>query len=314
MLKLVIERKIKSGDVNLKCRIVKLKSKFHKWKIKNKENIMGYMLLLPSLIGTSIFMLIPFIDAFVRSFKEAMSGKFVGIDNYKTVIENKAFSLGAYNTIKFTLICIPMLLVISLIISSLIINMKRYSDFFRTSYLIPLSIPVASIVLLWKVFFHDNGLLNKFISNYGIESISWLNTSNAFYVLVFTYIWKNCGYDMVIWSAGLNNISESLYEAASIDGCGKIKKLIYITLPNLKTTVFTVTALSLINSFKVFREAYLICGNYPDDSIYMMQHLFNNWFVNMDVQKMCAAAMMMAGIIFIIMIIMQYLSEDRDMT
>lgn len=110
---------------------------------------------------------------------------------------------------------------------------------------------------------------------------------------------------MVLWLSGISAINPALYEAAQIDGAGSIKRFVKITLPNLMPTLFTVTVLSLLNSFKVFREAYLIAGSYPDDSIYMLQHLFNNWFSNLDVDKMCAGAVMMASLVFILIMILQ---------
>ena len=109
----------------------------------------------------------------------------------------------------------------------------------------------------------------------------------------------------VLWLSGISAINPALYEAAQIDGAGSIKRFVKITLPNLMPTLFTVTVLSLLNSFKVFREAYLIAGSYPDDSIYMLQHLFNNWFSNLDVDKMCAGAVMMASLVFILIMILQ---------
>ena len=276
----------------------------------HKRSIYGYLFLFPSLLGVIIFVFLPFIDSIKRAFFEAMSGKFVGMKNFENVIKNDAFILASKNTIRFLFTCIPLLLIISLILSFMICNLKNYKEFIKTAYLIPMSIPVASVVLIWKVFFHSNGLINEYLSMFGyVGNIEYLNSDKAFYVLVFTYIWKNCGYTMILWLAGLSSINKSVYEAAAVDGCSKFKQFIYITLPNLKVTLFTVTTLSIVNSFKVFREAYLISGDYPHESIYMMQHLFNNWFVSLDVQKMCAAAAIMAAFILTLILILQIICE-----
>lgn len=273
--------------------------------LHKRETITAWLLLLPSLTGVAVFILIPFADAIRRSFYEAMSGKFVGIANYITVFKNEAFRLAAGNTARFILTCIPLLLMLSLFLSVLIYGLKRYGSFFKTSMLLPMAVPVASVVLLWKVFFSNNGLINKGLSMLGLVPVEWMNTSKAFYVLIFSYLWKNIGYDMVLWLAGLDGISSALYEAASIDGAGALKKFRYITLPGLLPTLFIIVVLSLINSFKVFREAYLVAGSYPDKSIYLLQHLFNNWFVNLDIQKMCAAAVIVAVILLIFIRIIQ---------
>lgn len=155
--------------------------------------------LLPSLILVSIFVLIPFVDVVRRSFFSSMSGQFVGLKNYVAVLQNEAFKLAAKNTVRFTLVCIPLLLILSLILALLIDAIKEQKGILKTSFLVPMSIPVASVVLLWKVFFHENGLLNRILAGIGVEKIDWLNSEWAFLVLIFTYIWKNVGYDMVLW-------------------------------------------------------------------------------------------------------------------
>lgn len=280
--------------------------------ICKKETLTAWLLLLPSLSGIFIFILIPFADVIRRSFYEAMSGKFVGTSNYITVVQNKAFRLAVLNTLRFVVTCIPVLLLLSLFLSVLIYGQKRHREFFKMSFLLPMAIPVASVVLLWKVFFNYNGLLNGLISMMGGQPIDWMNSSSAFYVLVFSYLWKNIGYDMVLWMAGLDGISNALYEAASIDGAGTWKKFCYITLPGLLPTVFILTVLSLINSFKVFREAYLVAGSYPHRSIYLLQHLFNNWFVQLDIQKMCAAAVIVAVVLLVFVILIRNLGKKEE--
>lgn len=248
---------------------------------------------MPSLLGTLVFIVIPYADVIRRSFYEAIGGTFAGLQNYAEVLKNEAFHLAAFNTGRFLLTCIPLLIVFSLFCSVMIAGLKEGGTVFKTTLLVPLAIPVASIVLLWKLFFHQQGMLNQITALFGLGEKDWMNGSTAFGVLVFTYLWKNTGYDVVLWVAGLSAISEELYEAARVDGAGALARFFYITLPGLSGTAFLVAALSVFNSFKVFREAYLIAGDYPDESIYMLQHLFNNWFVNLDVQKMSAASVLL---------------------
>ena len=279
--------------------------------IKMKKSMKAWAFLAPSFIGVVFFVLVPFGDAVRRSFYEAMSGKFVGTENYENVLQNKAFHMAVSNTAKFMVICVPILLLLSLTLSVMVNSLKKYKSFFKTSFLIPMAIPVASVVFLWKVIFHQNGLLNILLLKFGVEGFDWMSTK-AFPVLVFSYVWKNVGYDMILWLTGLDAISLNLYEAAAVDGANAWKKFWYITLPGLLPTVFIVTVLSILNTFKVFREAYLIAGTYPrDDSIYMLQHLFNNWFAKLDIQKMCSAAVLVALVIVAIILILQ--SLDRKL-
>lgn len=271
-------------------------------RLARREAGKAWLFLLPSLIGISVFVLIPFLDVVRRSFCEAMSAKFVGFTNYKTVLENSAFRLAAFNTVKFIGICIPLLLCASLLLALLLYHQRKHERFFKTSFLLPMAIPVASIVILWRLVFHENGLINLVLVHSGMHKIDFINSDKAFGILVFSYMWKNLGYDMILWLTGLNSISVSLYEAAGVDGAGVWAKFRYITLPKLIPTIFMIGVLSFINSFKVFREAYLIAGDYPHKSIYMLQHIFSNWFVALDIQKMSAAAVLMV-LVFLILIL-----------
>ena len=241
----------------------------------------------------------------------AASDRFVGFQNYAAVLGNSAFKLAAGNTVKFAVVCIPLLLFISLAVSLLLAAYKETRGIFKTSYLVPMAIPVASIVLLWRVIFHKNGLLNAFLALWEKTPVDWIGSRAAFGVLVFAYLWKNFGYDMVLWLSGLSAINPALYEAAQIDGAGSIRRFVRITFPNLMPTLFTITVLSLLNSFKVFREAYLIAGSYPNDSIYMLQHLFNHWFVSLDIQKMSAASVMVETSILIPVLLWTWKRKKR---
>lgn len=282
------------------------------WEVRESDGIVPWLFLIPSLLAVTLLVLAPFADVVRRSFFSAMSGQFVGFQNYLTVFRNDAFRTAAANTARFVVVCIPILLVFSLLLALLVNAFKEKRGVFKTSFLIPMAIPVASIVLLWKVVFHENGLFNIFITALGGEAINWLDSEWTFYVLVFSYLWKNTGYDMVLWLSGITAISPSLYESAEIDGAGAIQRFFRITLPGLMPTLFTVTVLSLLNSFKVFREAYLIGGSYPNKSIYMLQHLFNNWFVKLDVDKMCAGAVLLALVVFaLIMLLQAFWGKER---
>lgn len=271
--------------------------------------VLGLMFLAPSLLGVCIFVLVPFGDVVRRSFLDAMGNEFAGLDNYESVIQNEAFQLAAGNTIKFILVCIPLLLSISLLCALLVNRLKVYQEFFKTTFLFPMAIPVASVVLLWRLFLDDKGFFNEGIKLLGLSPVDWMKSESAFGVLVFTYLWKNVGYDMILWLAGLAAIPKERYEAASVDGAGRWQIFRYVTLPGLRSSVFVIGILSLVNCFKVFREAYLIAGDYPHESIYMMQHLFNNWFVSLDIQKMTAASVMMAVVMLVIMSLVWYRNE-----
>lgn len=285
-----------------------------KWNFtfpSKKESWIPWVLLAPSLTGVGIFILIPFADVVRRSFFNAVGSEFVGLENYRGVLENEAFRLAAGNTVRFLIVCLPLLLGSSLFFGILLLNTGRKSGILKSGFLLPMAVPAGSVVLFWQLFFDQGGIPNEALQKFGVHGPDYMNTPKAFGVLVVVYIWKNLGYDMILWLSGLLGIPDSLYEAARMDGADGLKCFWHITCPFLIPTAFLTGILSLVNAFKVFREAYMIAGNYPHDSIYMLQHLFNNWFLKLDMQKMTAAAVMLAFILGLILIGSQKIEEKR---
>ncbi|MCL2372659.1 MAG: sugar ABC transporter permease [Defluviitaleaceae bacterium] len=282
-------------------------------KKRRGEGFTALAFLAPSFVGMCAFFLIPFADTVRRSFFDVRGVNFIGLESYVSVVNNGAFRLAARNTAMFVAICIPLLLVISLGVAILLRSIRPYGKLFKTTFLLPLAVPVASIVLLWQVVFNENGLANTVLTTFGLEPVNFMGTGAAFWVLVFTYLWKNTGYNMILWLAGLDSISDTLYEAAHVDGASKLQSFRYVTLPCLLPTVGIVSILSLLNSFRVFREAYLVAGSHPHDSMYLLQHLFNNWFQNLDVSRLSAAATMMAVMLLVIILLMRrFLDNESD--
>jgi multiple sugar transport system permease protein len=158
------------------------------------------------------------------------------------------------------------------------------------------------MVAVWRLLFAGNGMINGLT---GAET-DWFAAPYALPVLIGTYLWKNLGYNLLLWLAGLYGIPTARFEAAMIDGANAVQRLAYVTLPSLKPQLFTVAALSLVNSFKVFREAYLLGGNYPDDSIYLLQHLWSHWFASLDIDLLCAAAAVLAVVLFAVIGLLRF--------
>ena len=270
-----------------------------------KRKRAGWYFILPSLAGVLVFYLIPFGDVVRRSFQRAAGDGFAGLGNYRQVFQNAAFRLAAGNTIRFVSICLPLLLILSLGLAVLLQRQKKGRNLWKSAYLVPLAVPAASLVLFWNIVFDKAGLLNGVLDHFHLTGKDWMNTDAAFWVLVFSYIWKNLGYDVILWLAGLLGISESVYEAAKVDGAGEWKSFLYITLPHIRPVAFTIVIVSFLNSFKVFREAYLVAGNYPQEKIYLLQHVFNNWFSELSVDKMAAGSVLLCGVITVFVMILQ---------
>jgi len=251
-----------------------------------------------------VLFVIPFFDVIRRSFMQSMGGRWVGFSNYQTVFENKAFQLAATNTALFMLVSIPLLVALSLLIALFIRRQRRFRELFKAGFLLPLAVPVVAVALLWQLLFDYNGLLNGLLSSFGFSPLSWLDSSLAFWVLVGGYLWRNLGFSVVLWLAALEGINPSLYEAAQLDGAGRWAMLRRITLPVISPACFTIVVLALINSFKVFREAFLVAGSYPHASMYTIQHLFNNWFSALSFDKISAAATIISIIMFALVLLL----------
>ena len=293
-------------------------------KQRRNKNIACLYFLLPSFLGVIVFVLAPFADVCRRSLTTAVTGEFRGIDNYKQVFENKAFWLAAGNTAKFVLVCLPLLIGLGLIIACFLSRFTRI-HFLKSAFLFPMAVPAATVVLVWKLVFDRQGFLNLFLTRLGeaaysagvlqsapVFDIDYMGTGAAFWVLVFSYIWKNLGYTVVLWLTGILSISTQIREAARVDGAGEFTCFVMIIMPNLSPVLYTITVLSFLNTFKAFREAYLVAGSYPDESMYLLQHLFNNWFTNLDFDKMAAAAVILGFILFAAILLLQKLWDEGE--
>ena len=266
----------------------------------SKQIIIYWSFLLPNLFGVLYFSLIPMMQVLFRSFQSAIGGRWVGIQNYVTVMGNAAFQRAIANTGKFTAVCIPLLIVISLALAVLLYSIPVVGSALRSIFLMPMAVPAASVVLVWKALFHKKGLINGALLALGGSGVDWMGSGAAFWMLVISYLWKNLGYTVVLWMSGLAGIPESVYEAAQVDGANALQTFLQITLPNLRGSAYTITVLSLLNSFKVFREAWLVAGDYPHESMYLLQHLYNNWFRELDFDKIAAASVMTSVVVFIL--------------
>ncbi|CAG7633629.1 hypothetical protein PAECIP111802_01967 [Paenibacillus allorhizosphaerae] len=280
-------------------------------RLRNNDGLTALLFLLPSLTGFSVFLLIPFVMGFYYSLMDSpVDGSFAGLANYRELLGNPVFRRAAVNTFLFTALCVPLNMVLSLGLAMLLNRKLPFRQSFRISFLGPLVVPVASVVLVWKALFDLHGSLNGWLASWGIASKDWMESGAALFVVIVVYLWKNIGYNMLLFLAGLQNIPADYYEAASIDGAGKFRQWRSITLVYLTPTAFFVFIMSIINSFKVFRETYLIAGDYPDPSIYMLQHYMNNMFKSLDYQKLTSAAFLMALAIVLLVWIM-FLAERR---
>lgn len=259
------------------------------------------LFLLPGLLGFTIFYIWPFIISLGYAFMDkAVNGSFQGIKNFTDLFSNKAYRLGLSNSMRFIAISVPFNMAAALGISLLAKGIKKHRELFMLVFLIPLVIPSGSMAFFWTNLFSYNGALNGCLSSLGLPKVNWLDSKLAFWVMVLIFTWKNLGYIMVLYMDGLNRVAEEFYEAAWMDGGTKRQVFMYITMPLLQPTSILVLIMSLINSFKVFKEIYMITGSYPHDSIYTLQHFMNNMFASLNYPKLTTATAVLVSFMILL--------------
>lgn len=276
---------------------------------KEKKNAILYIS--PSLLGVLVFFVIPFfVIIYYALVDNPINHEFVGLDNFINILQNSSFQQAAKNTATFSLVAVPLAVVLSLGMAMLLEQNIPMRSQFRTFFLSPMMVPVASIVLIWQVLFDYHGAINEFIANLGAAPIDWFKSSFSQIVIVILFLWKNLGYNMILFMAALNAIPKDVLEVAMLESATGLQRFFYIKLKYLSSTILFVGILSLINSFKVFREVYLLTGDYPYDTLYMLQHFMNNTFRSLDYQKLSAAAILMAVVMCIVIGIL-FVIEDK---
>ena len=281
-----------------------------KLKEKTKDFLRSLCFLFPSLLGVGLFFILPFGVVVYYSLIDGVGSRnFVGLSNFIKLFNNSAFIMAAKNTLKFSFTAVPLAVALAMALALMLECRIPLKSQFRTFFLSPMMVPVASVVLIWQVLFNYNGTINEFLLLFGADKIDWLQSEYCQLVVLVLFLWKNLGYNMILFMSGLANIPKELLEVADVEGASSAYKFFAIKLRYLSPTILFVAILSLINSFKVFREVYLLTGDYPYEKLYMLQHFMNNTFRSLDYQKLSAAAVVMA-IAMVAIIALLFIAED----
>ncbi len=281
-----------------------------KFNDRAKDFLKSMCFLSPSLLGVGVFFIVPFGVVVYYSLIDGVGSRnFVFLDNFIKLFDNSAFIMAAKNTLSFSALAVPLAVVLAVGMALMLECRIPLKSQFRTFFLSPMMVPVASVVLIWQVLFNYNGTVNEFLLLFGADKIDWLQSDYCQIVVLLLFLWKNLGYNMILFMAGLANIPKELLEVADVEGASETYKFFAIKLRYLSPTLLFVTILSLINSFKVFREVYLLTGDYPYEKLYMLQHFMNNTFRSLDYQKLSAAAVVMA-IVMVFLIALLFAAED----
>lgn len=280
------------------------KTKKKKWRISRRERAerrRTSIFLMPSFLGVMLFFILPFLVVIYYSLIDnPTTANFVGMENFEKLFSNSAFKMALKNTGIFSITAVPLVVIIALALAVLLESNIPYKSTFRTIFLSPMIVPAASIILIWQVLFDYNGVANDITAFFGADPVEWLKSDYGYLVVVLLFLWKNIGYNMIMFMSALAAIPKGILEVAMLDGCGTVRRFFTIKLRYLSSTISYVTIMSLINSFKIFREVYLLTGDYPYDTMYTLQHFMNNTFSNYDYQKLSSAAIVLCAVMIVI--------------
>jgi len=266
-------------------------------KLQTKNALKGFGLILPLLLGCLVFYGLPFLLVVWYSFFQG--GQFAALDTYIRLLENEVFRIAMGNTFGFLAVGLLLILVISYAIALLLRDPARRSKLLQSVVLLPFVMPVVGTVVLVDALFAETGLWSKIYMALGLPVADWLRSDSAFWIAVGLYLWKNTGYCVLILLSGLVTVPQEHYDAAALDGASAWQRFLHITVPQMWYSVFFGGVFSLINAFKCFREIFLIGGDTPGESLYMLQHFINNSFQKLSYGKMAAASILMTSVLCI---------------
>lgn len=236
-------------------------------KQKRRRANTGILFVLPGLLGFGLFYVWSMILCGYYSINSSTSGwSFVGLHNYIELFRSSAFRLAVKNTLLFLLTGIPFLLLLSIILAFGLHDILsrisvRWSDFLFSSYLLPMVMSAAPVMLVLQILFGSGGVLNS---------------GKSFWVLMLVFLWRNAGYIVVLLSAGIGSVEKDMVEAAKMDGAGFFRQVVNIYLPNMRNVIFFSVFMGVAGIFKIYRDSYFLLGEYPHDAAYMIQNFLNN--------------------------------------
>ena len=274
-------------------------------KLANQQNFAGVLFILPALLGTIVFIIIPIICSFGLSFAKwdlLNPIQYVGLENYKVVLTEPVFVKIIINTFVYAIATSIFGVIIPLILACIINTKIKGADFFKTAYFLPFVTPMIVIGIIWEWIFDPNiGCLNHFLHLH----INWLYDTNfAMPALIIVSVWKLIGYNMILFLTGLSTINQELLEASKIDGANAYNTFKNITIPLLSPTIFFVTIITAITSFQVLDLIYVMTQGGPLDSTNVLVYaIYKNAFEYFNVGKASALAYVLFAIIFILTLI-----------
>ena len=307
------------------------KVRYKMGKLERKNTLVAYSFLAPNFIGFAVFTLVPVICAIALSLFEWNGGdisklKFVGLDNYATIFATKKVAekgigyffnradlgIALKNTVFYTVVTVPLTIVCALALA-LLLNRIRGAVFFRTVFFFPYVSSMVAICVCWSFMLMKDGPVNQLIMGLGIDfNKAWTADSTmAIWSIILVSVWRNMGYYMVIYLAALQGVPRELLEAATVDGAGRWKQFIHVTLPQLRPTTFFVSVMMVISCFKIYDVVAIMTDGGPGRATKMLvTYIYDEAFAKIRYGQASAIAMILLIIVLAVTII-QFRSEKK---
>lgn len=291
----------------------------------NSHSFAAYLFLTPALSSIFVFFFVPVISAFIMSFTDfdiyslgnISNARFIGFNNYISLFQDTLFWKALGNTFYFVLVAGPLTIAAALG-AAVLLNSKlvRFKSIFRLTYFLPVVTTLVAVAIVWRFIYHPKfGIINYIISLVGIDSIDWLGDPFwAMPAIIIMAVWKNFGYSMIIFIAGLQNIPEYLYEAAEIEGANGWQKFKSITLPLLAPTTLFISIITMIGFFQLFAEPYIMTQGGPlNSTLSIVQYMYQEGFRWWNMGYSASIAFVLFAIILIGTVIQFKIQKSTDL-
>lgn len=292
------------------------------WKKQGvRDAIAGYSFMVPTLLVMGTFVVMPIIYALFLSFNKVrilgeFSYRWIGVKNFIRMASDERVWIALKNTAEYVIIVVPIQTILALVLALILNSSIRGKNFFRIIFFLPTVTSSAVLTLIFMWIYNSNGLLNNFLAFFGLPTYNWIgDPSVALKSIMLMNIWSTAPFYMVIYLAALQDIPQSLYEAATIDGANRFDQFISITLPLLRPVTFFIVVMGIIGTFQLFDQSYIFSGGSggPNNSTLTVVLLIYQYaFKSLDMGYAAALALMLAGVIMIATLIQrQFFKEEH---
>jgi multiple sugar transport system permease protein len=279
------------------------------------KSIIPYLLVSPYLIHLLLFVAFPVVFSFVLTFHQwniIAPMEFIGLDNYRRLLQDRLFLTSLLNTLRFLMLHIPLQIIVALALAHLLHQKIMFRAFFRASFFLPVVISGVVVTILWQQLFGlETGLLNKLLTAAGLSRVEWLsNPDIAIYAIAIMATWKNVGLYIILFLVGLQSVPRAYYEAASVEGAGSWQQFRYITLPAINPTLFMVVILSTIGGLNLFIEPYVMTDGGPlNTTLSAMLYIYKQAFGYYQMGYSATLGLVFAVMIMVVVALQKWLIE-----